>query len=153
MDAEGVPPAGTSPERELVTSRLLAFPRERVFAAWIAGDRLARWWGPAGFTNVSEVFEPRAGGAWRFVMHGPDGARFPNESRFLELDPGGRIVVRHVSPPAFDLVVTLADEAGGTRLRWCQRFESAALADKMKDLAGPANEQNLDRLEAELGQG
>ena len=149
-DAEPIPPAGAHPERELRTSRLLPFPREAVFAAWVDGARLARWWGPAGFRNAFEVFEPRPGGAWRFTMIGPDGTRYPNASRFVVLEPPGRIVVRHVSGHAFDLVVTLEDEGGATRLGWCQRFETAEAMERVRRIAEPANEENLDRLEAEL---
>jgi uncharacterized protein YndB with AHSA1/START domain len=152
MTAATVPPAGAHPERELVTTRRIPFPPERVLDAWTTGDRLARWWGPNGFTNAFEVFEPRPGGAWRFTMIGPDGARYPNECRFLELGPG-RVVVRHLSGPAFDLVVTLAEEAGATRLTWCQRFETVEVLEKVRAFASSGNEQNLDRLEAELRRG
>jgi uncharacterized protein YndB with AHSA1/START domain len=86
-------------------------------------------------------------------MIGPDGTRHPNESRFLVLEPPQRIVVRHVSAPQFDLVVTLEDEAGATRLGWCGRFATAELMEKVRRFAGPANEENLDRLEAELRRG
>jgi uncharacterized protein YndB with AHSA1/START domain len=41
---------------------------------------LSRWWGPAGFTNTFEVCEFKKGGRWSFVMHGPDGRNYPNES-------------------------------------------------------------------------
>ncbi len=138
-------------DREARTSRLLPFPREAVWAAWVDGERLARWWGPEGFTNDFEVFEPRPGGAWRFTMIGPDGARFANESRLVVLDRPSRIVVRHLSAPAFDLEVTLEEAGGGTRVDWCQRFETAEVAAKVRRIVEPANEQNLDRLEAELG--
>ena len=38
----------------------------------------ARWWGPDGFTNTITTFDLRPGGAWRFVMHGPDGTNYEN---------------------------------------------------------------------------
>jgi hypothetical protein len=148
-----VPPAGAHPERETTTTRRLQFPREAVFAAWLDGARLARWWGPAGFTHEFDLFEARPGGAWRFTMVGPDGARYPNECRFLVLDAPSRVVVRHVVAPFFDLLVTLEEDAGATRLTWCQRFESPEVLAKLLAIVGPANEQNLDRLEAELRRG
>ena len=61
-------------------------------------------------------------------------------------------MIEHVSGPRFRLTITLAAEAGRTRLTWRQRFPSAADCDKIKALAIPANEQNLDRLEARLAQ-
>src|SRR5690606_28661984 len=70
---------------EIVSSRLLHAPREEVFRAFTDAEVLARWWGPAGFANTFEEFAPRAGGAWRFVMRGPDGAEFRMAKRFVEV--------------------------------------------------------------------
>ncbi len=39
---------------------------------------LAQWWGPDGFTITTSSFDFRAGGVWRFVMHGPDGRDYQN---------------------------------------------------------------------------
>jgi uncharacterized protein YndB with AHSA1/START domain len=138
------------PDRELVTERLLAAPRDRVFAAFVDPDRLVQWWGPRGFCNTFNECDPRPGGTWRLVMHGPDGANYPSESVFEELVRPERIVIRHVSGPRFELIVRLVDEEGQTRLTWCQRFETAAECAKVRHFAVDANEQNLDRLEAEL---
>jgi hypothetical protein len=40
--------------------------------------------------------------------------------------------------------------AGGTQLDWCQDFEDEMLCQQLAPVCVPANEQNLDRLEAEL---
>ena len=139
-------------DRELVTTRVLSAPRERVFSAFSEAGQLAQWWGPEGFRNTFHEFDLRAGGAWRYTMHGPNGADYPNESVFVEVVKPERIVIEHVSGPRFRLTITLAVEAGRTRLTWRQRFPTAAECDKIKALAIPANEQNLDRLEARLAQ-
>ena len=136
-------------ENELVTSRVIDAPRERVFAAFADGARLARWWGPKGFTNTFAEFEFRHGGAWNFVQHGPDGGNYPNQSTFGEVS-AGRVVIRHLSAPRFQLEVSLLDEGGRTRLGWRQIFESAADCAKVRGFAVRANEENLDRLEAEM---
>jgi len=83
-------------------------------------------------------------------MHGPNGADFLNESVFIEVLAPQRIVIEHVSAPRFQLTITLVPEAGTTLLTWRQRFPSAAECDKIRALAVPANEQNLDRLAAHL---
>lgn len=137
-------------DRELATQRLLDHPRERVFAAWTDPETLARWWGPAGFTNTFEVCEVRTGGDWRFVMHGPDGRDYDNVSRFLDITPPERIVVEHVSAPHFVLTVTLADEDGRTRVDWRGEFDTATICAQIAKFAVEANEQNLDRLAAVL---
>ena len=141
-----------APDRELVTTRVLNAPRERVFSAFSEAGQLAQWWGPEGFRNTFHEFDLRAGGAWRYTMHGPNGADYPNESVFVEVVKPERIVIEHVSGPRFRLTITLTAEAGRTRLTWRQRFPTAADCDRIKALAIPANEQNLDRLEARLAQ-
>jgi uncharacterized protein YndB with AHSA1/START domain len=144
-------PAGAPSDREIVTSRVLDAPRELVFRAWEEPERLSRWWGPKGFTNTFDEFDMRPGGHWRFVMHGPDGGHYRNESVFLEIVRPERIALRHESKPRFELIATLAELGGGkTRITWRMVFESAAECERVKVYAVVANEQNLDRLEAEL---
>lgn len=58
--------------------------------------------------------------------------------------------VAAVSGMAPRLHITLAEEGGQTRIRWRQRFDTAAECERLRALATPANEENLDRLEAEL---
>jgi uncharacterized protein YndB with AHSA1/START domain len=142
--------AVTLSDREIATTRVLDASPELVFRAFSDPAHLARWWGPKGFTNTFHEFDLRPGGAWRFVMHGPDGAHYQNHSVFVEVVPPERIVINHVSGPHFHLTITLAEQAGRTKLSWRMLFESAAECDKVKTFAVPANEQNLDRLETEL---
>ena len=137
--------------REVATSRLLPYPAEAVFSAFADPQRLARWWGPEGFTNTIQEFDFRPGGRWRVVMHAPNGADFANESEFVELDSPRRIVFRHLEPVhAFVMTLTLRPEAGGTRLGWSMCFDQAEEAARVRPFVVVANEQNLDRLEQEL---
>jgi len=136
--------------REIVSSRHYNLPRETVFAAFTDPQRLARWWGPAGFRNTFEVFELRPGGHWRFTMHGPDGTDYANHSVFHTVEAPARIVLEHQTAPHFEMHITLSSEAGGTRLGWRMRFDDAATRDSVARYAVPANEQNFDRLQAEL---
>jgi len=133
------------------TSREIFAPPSRVFAAFENGARLAAWWGPAGFTNTFNTCEFKPGGKWSFVMHGPDGKNYPNESVFRDIEPPKRIVIHHVSQPRYLLTVTLEPaEGGGTLVRWEQDFEDPRVASGIEHIVVPANEQNLDRLSAEV---
>jgi uncharacterized protein YndB with AHSA1/START domain len=136
--------------RSFQTSREIPASPEQVFAAFSDPQRLARWWGPAGFTNTFEVCDFRPGGRWKFVMHGPDGANYANESAFAEIEPAKKIVVEHLSAPNFVLTITLTPSAGGTTLTWTQVLESAEIVARVEAIVVPANEQNLDRLTAEV---
>jgi uncharacterized protein YndB with AHSA1/START domain len=133
------------------TSRQLAVSPASVFAAIKDAECLAKWWGPSGFSNRFEVFEFHAGGKWVFTMVGPDGAAYPNESVFSEIEADRKVVIRHTNQPHFQLAITLEASGGGTLLRWDQTFADAAVAQAVRHIVEPANEQNLDRLSAELG--
>jgi uncharacterized protein YndB with AHSA1/START domain len=132
------------------TERVLAADPRTVFAAFEQPDRLARWWGPSGFTNTFERFEFEPGGRWVFVMHGPNGASYPNESVFREIQPHTRVVIEHVVKPWYRLTVELTPRGDETHLAWTQEFESPEAAAKMRRITDTANEQNLDRLQSLL---
>ena len=132
------------------TERVLPYPPQQVFEAFARPELLARWWGPSGFTNTFEVFEFKPGGRWKFVMHGPDGSRHPNESTFLRLDAPSTLVIQHASPPRFVLTVALTPDERGTTISWAQEFEDSAIAARIRHIVEPANEQNLDRLDSVL---
>jgi uncharacterized protein YndB with AHSA1/START domain len=132
------------------TSREIPAIVDEVFAAIRDPERLARWWGPAGFTNTFQVCEFRKGGRWSFVMHGPNGQSYPNENVFAEIEPPKLVVVQHVSEPHFRLTIALAPSTSGTLVSWTQEFESAEMAARLEAIVVPANEENLERLSVEV---
>lgn len=143
-------PTLTPSDLELVTRRRLSAPREAAWDALRDPTRLARWWGPQGFTSTFHEFDLRPGGNWRFVMHGPTGTDYDNDSRFLEIEPPERLVIHHLSPPEFVMTLTLTEEDGDTWIEWRMCFPAARKPDELRRYVEPANEENLDRLEAEL---
>src|SRR5512138_74034 len=88
---------GDLSDREIVSTRTFDAPRERVFEAFSDPSRVARWWGPSGFTNTVHEFDMRPGGTWWFTMHGPDGADYPSESVFVDIVKPERIAFQHLS--------------------------------------------------------
>jgi uncharacterized protein YndB with AHSA1/START domain len=130
------------------TERVLSATPREVFSAFEQPDRLAQWWGPDGFTNTFEQFEFKPDGRWVFVMRGPNGANYPNESVFREVQSDTKIVIEHIVQPWYMLTVTLTAHGEQTHLAWVQEFESPEVAVKMRHLSATANEQVLDRLES-----
>jgi len=135
------------------TARELAARPDEVYATIADPTRLAKWWGPSGFTNAFEVCEVVPGGRWVFTMHGPDGASYHNDSTFDAVVPGREVIIRHRSPPAFRLTIGLSPSVAGTLVRWEQAFDDPAVAAAVRHIVEPANEQNLDRLAAEVAAG
>ena len=124
----------------LIGTRVFDAPRELVFAAFTDPKHLAQWWGPDGFTTTTHSFDFRPGGAWRFVMHGPDGRDYQNRVTYDEIVPPERLVYHHgggedVEPVEFTQTLTFEDIGDGkTRLVWHGRFPSAeARARVIKD--------------------
>jgi uncharacterized protein YndB with AHSA1/START domain len=138
-------------DRRFVHSRLVDATPEQVFAAFARPERLARWWGPDGFTSTFEEFDLRPGGSWRFVMHGPDGTDHSNTNVFRVVDPPNRVEVEHVSADHhFVLRITFARQGAQTIVGWEQVFDTVEHKELVAPWVEPANEQNLDRLQREV---
>lgn len=148
MGREQNPP---NADREIVNTRVLNAPRELVFRALSEPKHLAQWWGPKGFRSTLHEFDFRPGAHWHITLHGSDGTDYKNEYVLLEVAEPERIVISHPDPAHdFQLIIVLAEEGERTRLTWRMRFESAEHYEEVKRFVSDANEQLLDRLEAEL---
>lgn len=135
-------------ESTIVSQRLIDATPERLFEAFSDPAQIAVWWGPEGFTNTFEEFDFQPGGVWRFVMHGPDGINYPNESEFVEITSPSRIVFNHLGTiHKFRMTMTFAPEGGKTLLTWQMRFDPPAEDAKLREFILGANQQNFDRLE------
>jgi len=133
------------------TSRdIPALPGE-IFAAFTDPERLARWWGPSGFSNTFNKFQFKPGGKWSFIMHGPDGKNYPNESEFMEIVPDKKVVIRHHSQPNFTLTIIITRSSTGSLVEWIQEIDNDDVAKSIAHIVEPSNEQNLDRLVEEVG--
>lgn len=136
---------------DIVNTRIFTAPRELLWRAWTEPEHLAQWWGPNGFRNTFREFDLREGGHWRFTMHGPDGTDYENEIVFREIVRPERLVLDHVEPVhRFIVTATFANENGKTRVTFRMRFDSADECARVRSFVVDANEQNFDRLEAEL---
>lgn len=131
---------------------ILAKPSE-VFAAMSDPTRVARWWGPAGFTNTIHKFEFTPGGSWLLTMHGPDGTSYPNESRFKRIVTDQLFEVEHLNGHHFVLTLELRQHAEGTEVRWRQTFDTVEHYSQLAQFVAAANEQNLERLAGEVQRG
>lgn len=134
----------------IVTTRIFPVPPNMLYTAWSDPAQLAKWWGPKGFRNTFSVFDLRPGGYWRFIMSGPDGVDYRNESLFVEVIPEARIVFDHLSGHRFRTTAEFFPHEQGSRLRWSMVFEDADDYEQIKEYVVRANEENLDRLEVLL---
>ncbi|TMD43685.1 MAG: SRPBCC domain-containing protein [Chloroflexi bacterium] len=90
---------GTAP-KEVTMTRTLAAPRETVFNAWTDPKQVARWWGPADWTNPVCEIDARPGGRIHIVMRGPDPwGDNPMDGQFQEVVTPERLVFRTSAIP------------------------------------------------------
>jgi uncharacterized protein YndB with AHSA1/START domain len=150
----------TTTDREIVLSRVYEAPRELVWRAFTDPERLAHWYGPRGFKTRTHQMDVKAGGAWSFVMIGPDGREYQNRITYLEVAAPERLRYRHgggegTEPVNFEVLVTLEQDgadAGRTRVTMRSIFPSQqALEFVVREYgAVEGGKQTLERLAEQL---
>ena len=115
--------AAATSDRELVLTRLLDAPREKLFKAWTDPQLLKQWFAPLPYTTPHAELDVRPGGASLVVMRSPDGTEFPNHGVYLEVVENERLVFTDAyteawkpsEKPFMTAVLTFEDEDGKTR--------------------------------------
>ena len=82
----------TPSDREIVMTRVFDAPRRMVFDAFSKPEHLKRWFGPRGWTLTTCEVDFRVGGAFRFVLRGPDGKEMGMRGAYREIAPPERSV-------------------------------------------------------------
>jgi len=149
--------AAPAAKRELVLTRLLDAPREKLFRCWTEPALLKQWFAPLPYTTPHAELDARTGGANFIIMKSPEGEEMPLRGVYLEVVKNEKIVftdayTRPWEPsdkPFFTGIVTFADESGKTRytaraLHWTD--EDCAAHEKMGFHEGWG--QCADQLEA-----
>jgi uncharacterized protein YndB with AHSA1/START domain len=115
--------AAPNSDRELVLTRIINAPREKVYRAWTDPELLKQWFAPLPWTTPAAELDVRPGGANLIVMRNPEGNEFPNRGVYLEVVENERLVftdayTRAWEPsekPFMTVIVTFEDEGGKTR--------------------------------------
>lgn len=120
--------------RELVLTRLIGAPPERVYEAWTTPSLMKQWFAPRPWTTSVVELDVRPGGANRIVMCDPDGNEFPNRGIYLDVVPNQRLVFTDAYTEAWlpaekafmTVMLTFEAEGGGTRYTARARHWSVA---------------------------
>jgi uncharacterized protein YndB with AHSA1/START domain len=108
-------------ELSVRVERLVSGSPEEVFAACVEPDRLARWWGPAGFSAPSIELNAREGGRYRIAMQPPEGDVFHLGGVFRVVEPSHRLAYsfewEEPTPDDRETLVTLTFERVGPETR------------------------------------
>ncbi len=110
-------------DRELVLTRLIDAPRQKLYRAWTDPELLVRWFAPKPWTTPRAELDVRPGGANLVVMADPEGNEFPYRGVYLEVVPNERLVVTDAYTTAWEpsekpfmtAILTFEEEGGKTR--------------------------------------
>lgn len=128
--------AAPTSDRELVLTRLIDAPREKLFRAWTDPDLLKQWFAPLPYITPVAELDVRPGGANLVVIRGPDGNDMPNRGVYLEVVENERLVFTDAYTTAWEpsekpfmtLILTFEEEAGKTR--YTARVHHWTVADR-----------------------
>jgi uncharacterized protein YndB with AHSA1/START domain len=115
--------AAPASDRELVLTRLIDAPREKLYRCWTDPEILKQWFAPKPYTTPVAELDVRPGGANLIVMRSPEGQDMPNRGVYLEVVPGRKLVFtdsfheawQPSEKPFMTAVLTFEDEGGKTR--------------------------------------
>jgi len=128
--------ATASGERELVLTRLIDAPRDKVFRAWTEPELLKQWFTPRPWTTPVVEADVRPGGSSFVLMRGPDGTEHPNRGVYLEVVPNERLVFTDAYTKAWEpadkpfMTVVLTFEDDGGRTKYTARVRHLTVADR-----------------------
>jgi uncharacterized protein YndB with AHSA1/START domain len=125
-----------STKHELVLTRDIAVPPEKLYRCWTEPDLVRQWFAPKPWTVAHAELDVRPGGSSRIVMRSPEGQEFANPGVYLEVVPNERIVATDAYTSAWEpsekpfmtLVITFEDLGGG-RTRYSARARHWSAAD------------------------
>jgi len=115
--------AAPTGNRELVLTRLIDAPREKLFRAWTDPELLKRWFAPLPYTTPHAELDVRAGGTTKITMRSPDGQDMPHSGVYLEVVENEKLVFTDAFTTAWEPsgkpfmtgIITFEDEGGRTR--------------------------------------
>jgi uncharacterized protein YndB with AHSA1/START domain len=112
-------------DRELVLTRDMDAPREKLYRCWTEPELLKRFFTPLPWTTVHAEIDVRPGGSSYVVMRDPDGKEYPNRGVYLEVVPNEKIVFTDAfcrawvpSQKPFIVATVIFEDIGGGRTRY-----------------------------------
>jgi uncharacterized protein YndB with AHSA1/START domain len=123
--------------RDLVLTRIIEAPREKLYRAWTEPALMTQWFAPKPWTTPSAEVDVRPGGAMTVVMRSPEGQDYPNHGVYLEVVPNERIVTTDAYTRAWEpaekpfMTLTLTfEDLGAGRTRYTAHARHWTVADR-----------------------
>ena len=126
----------SSTDRDLVLTRIINAPPEKVFRAWTESELLKQWFAPLPYTTPVAETDVRPGGSSLIVVRDPDGNDFPSKGVYLEVVKNERLVFTDAYTTAWEpsekpfmtVILTFENEGGNTK--YTARVRHWTVADR-----------------------
>jgi len=123
-------------DRELVLTRILNAPREKVYRCWTEPALITQWFTPPPYLTIAAEIDLRTGGSSVITMQSPEGQLIPNRGVYLEVAPNERLVFTDAytrawepSEKPFMTGILTFEDAGGGKTRYTARVRHWTVAD------------------------
>ena len=115
--------SGTGNKYELMLTRIIDAPPEKVYRAWTELELMKQWFAPLPFTTPLVETDVRPGGASLVVMQDPEGREYPNRGVYLEVVKNEKLVFTDAytsawqpsEKPFMTAILTFENVGGKTR--------------------------------------
>ena len=127
----------TTSDRELVLTRIMDVPREKLYKCWTTPELMKQWFAPKPYTVPHVATDLRAGGSSLVVMKSPEGVEMPCPGVYLEVIPNEKLVFTDAftsawqpSEKPFMTAIITFEDLGGGKTRYTARALHWTVADR-----------------------
>lgn len=122
--------------RDLILTRIVDAPCDKLFRAWTEPELLKQWFTPRPWSVSHAETDVRPGGANLVVMRSPEGQEFPQRGVYLEVVTNERLVLTDAYTAAWEpaekpfMTVILSFEPVGNATRYTALVRHWSEADR-----------------------
>lgn len=145
--------------KTLVARRTFQAPKSKVWAAYTEADKLAKWWGPKGWTTEVKELNFSVGGTWFYTMTCKD----PAQTDWYNKNSSGKAIYSVINPqdsfsytdyftdddgnvtpgmPTTNVTVLLTEANGKTTLSTTSAYDSP---EALKQVLAMGMEEGFDQ--------
>jgi uncharacterized protein YndB with AHSA1/START domain len=113
---------------ELVLTRLIDVPREKLWRCWTEPELIVQWFTPPPWKTISAKVDVRAGGSSLVMMKGPEGQEMPHRGVYLEVVKNEKLVFTDAyttawepAAKAFFTAILTFEDAGAGQTKYTAR--------------------------------
>ena len=124
-------------ERDLVLTRIMDAPREKIFKCWTTPELMKQWFAPKPYLVTEAKVDLRAGGSSLIVMQSPEGVDMPCPGLYLEVVENEKLVFTDAYTSAWELsakpfmtVTVTFEDVGNGKTRYTALARHWTVADR-----------------------